>query len=108
MRKFARIAIIAAAFTALTLPPGAALALGHVTLGKHSTTDIKNHCDAAGGTYYNSDGVYGCFGPGGDVTCSQKSKRCFGTCENCGSARLSGQDELSPILTQRGFGWFRW
>ena len=60
-----------------------AFALGHVALGKHSSQDIKDHCDAAGGAFYNSGGTYGCFGPGGDVTCSGKTKRCFGTCGNC-------------------------
>lgn len=108
MCKLVRAAVIAAAFATLTLPSGAALALGHVTLGKHSTRDIKSHCDAAGGSYYNSSGVYGCFGPGGDVTCSGKTGKCFGTCGNCGSARLSGDDELTPVLRPRSFGWFRW
>src|SRR5260370_41700906 len=74
---------IALAFAAFALSPDPAFALGHVTLGKHSSQDIKDHCDAAGGAFYNSSGVYGCFGPGGDVTCSGKTKRCFGTCENC-------------------------
>jgi hypothetical protein len=106
-----RLAVIAITLTVSTGTVGfyssAAFALGHVALGKHSMRDIRSHCDAAGGKYYNSDGVFGCFGPGGDVTCSAKTKRCFGTCENCGAARLAGSDALSGILTQRGFfGWW--
>jgi hypothetical protein len=84
-----------------------AFALGHVTLGKHNEKDIKKHCDAAGGTPFNQDGVYGCFGPGGDVTCSSKSKKCFGTCEACGSARMSEKDIIPSILGSN-WGFFRW
>jgi hypothetical protein len=109
MLKLIRTAVVGVAFATLTFSSGAALALGHVTLGKHSNKDIKNHCDAAGGTYYNSSGVYGCFGPGGDVTCSGKTKQCFGTCERCGSARIGGgQEDIPAILNSRTFGWFRW
>jgi hypothetical protein len=108
MPQLIRIAVIGAAVAMLTFSSGAALALGHVTLGKHSTKDIKNHCDSAGGTFFNSDGVYGCFGPGGDVTCSGKTKRCYGTCESCGSARMTEHADIPAILSSRSFGWFRW
>jgi hypothetical protein len=71
---------------------------GHVTLGTHNESDIAGHCGAAGGSYYNSGGVYGCFGPGGDVTCSGKTKKCFGTCSNCSAARASLGSFLSGKL----------
>ncbi len=90
------------AFAMLVMSSSAALAMGHVGLGSHSTNDIKSHCDAAGGSYYNSGGVYGCFGPGGDVTCSGKNGKCFGSCSKCGSAaRLSGKGGIDgfPEIT---------
>jgi len=92
MKRSVLFAIATAAFalTALSFSSSATLALGHVGLGSHSETDIKNHCGAAGGTYYNSSGAYGCFGPGGDVTCSSKTKKCFGTCTNCAAAIKPG------------------
>jgi hypothetical protein len=106
MHRLALIAILTVfAFMTVDVSSNPVLALGHVTLGKHSMNDIKSHCDAAGGSYYNSGGVYGCFGPGGDVTCSAKTRNCFGTCENCG-ARLSETDAISGILTSGG--WFQW
>jgi hypothetical protein len=87
------------AFAILGLSSSATLAMGHVGLGSHSTSDIKSHCDAAGGSYYNSGGVYGCFGPGGDVTCSGKNGKCFGSCSKCGSAaRLSGKGGVAGFL----------
>jgi len=87
------------AFAMLVMSSSAALAMGHVGLGSHSTNDIKSHCDAAGGSYYNSGGVYGCFGPGGDVTCSGKNGKCFGSCSKCGSAaRLSGKGGIDGFL----------
>jgi hypothetical protein len=77
-------------FSLLVFVSGTTAAIaGHVTLGTHNESDISSHCGAAGGSYYNSGGVYGCFGPGGDVTCSGKTKKCFGTCSNCSAARAS-------------------
>jgi hypothetical protein len=71
---------------------------GHVTIhGTHPPSDIAGHCHAAGGSFYNSGGVYGCFGPGGDVTCSGKSQKCFGTCGNC-SAQVVGKGGLKGVL----------
>lgn len=102
MRRPALIAfaLTALAFATLGFSSSEALALGHVALGNHSQGDIKSHCDAAGGSFYNSSGTYGCFGPGGDVTCSGKNKKCFGTCEKCGSAaRLNGKGGVGGFLT---------
>jgi hypothetical protein len=104
MRRLALIAIglSVLAFTTLGFLSNAALA-AHVTIsGTHSTGDIKSHCDAAGGSYYNSGGVYGCFGPGGDVTCSDKTKKCFGTCGNCGAARSVGGILKPPTANPGG------
>ena len=107
MRKFnasptTAIAIVLVAFTTLGFSSSVALARqGHVVaLGTHDEKDIKNHCDAAGGSSYSSGGTYGCFGPGGDVHCSGQTKKCFGSCENCGSAaRLSAKGGVAGFLT---------
>jgi hypothetical protein len=85
MHKHALIAIVTAlSFLTLDLSSNPVFALGHTYLGSHSKQDIKNHCDAAGGTYFESGGTYGCWGPGGDVTCSDQTGTCYGTCEKCG------------------------
>lgn len=102
MRRHVTIAIGLFALITLGLVSRPALAMGHVTLGSHSTGDIKKHCDSAGGSYYNSGGVYGCFGPGGDVTCSGKTGKCFGSCTNCAAAMPGGKGGpkgVSGILT---------
>jgi hypothetical protein len=91
------IALTGLVFTTLGVSSTAALA-GHVTIsGTHSTSEIKSKCDGAGGSFYSSGGVYGCFGPGGDVTCNQAGK-CFGTCSNC-QARMVGKIGIAGVLT---------
>jgi hypothetical protein len=74
------------ALTTLGVSSRVTFALGHVFLGKHSETDIDDHCKAAGGTPTAGHGTYGCFGPGGDVTCSTDTKTCYGTCTKCSAA----------------------
>ena len=87
--------------------PSTAIALGHVYLGTHSTGDIKQHCSDAGGTYVNSEGIYGCWGPGGDVTCSKKSKSCYGTCENC-SQRIGDTKNIIPAVLRSPWAFYQW
>ncbi len=85
MHRHALIAIITMlGFLTLDVSSNSVFALGHTYLGSHSKQDIKNHCDAAGGIYFESGGTYGCWGPGGDVTCSDQTGTCYGTCEKCG------------------------
>jgi hypothetical protein len=100
------IALTLFAFAALGFLSGPALA-GHVILsGQHSPADIQSHCRAAGGSYYNSGGVYGCWGPGGDVTCSGKVQRCFGTCGNCGAREAgTGGKGVAGILKSPTFAY---
>jgi hypothetical protein len=82
---------------ALGFGPGVASALGHVDLGSHSQKDIEDHCGAAGGTSVDSDGVYGCWGSGGDVTCSKQTKTCYGTCEKCDDYAIRGSASLDEV-----------
>jgi hypothetical protein len=90
MQKLACGLLASILFAFLVFVSGTTAAIaGHVSLGTHNESDISGHCGAAGGSYYNSGGVYGCFGPGGDVTCSGKTKKCFGTCSNCSASRAS-------------------
>src|ERR1700758_5622237 len=84
MHRHALIAIITVlGFLTLDVSSNPVFALGHTWLGSHSKQDIQNHCDAAGGIYFESGGTYGCWGPGGDVTCSEQTGTCYGTCEKC-------------------------
>jgi hypothetical protein len=85
MNRHALIAILTVlGFLTIDVSLNPTFALGHVYLGSHSKQDMKNHCDAAGGIYFESGGTYGCWGPGGDVTCSEQTGTCYGTCEKCG------------------------
>jgi hypothetical protein len=105
MHRHALIAILAVlGFLTLDVSSNPVFALGHVYLGTHSQKDIKQHCDAAGGTYISGGGTYGCWGPGGDVNCSAGTKTCFGTCEKCSQPPhdLGG---ISGILTSGS--WFQ-
>ena len=84
---------------ALGFGPGVASAgLGHVCLGAHTRKDIKDHCDAAGGTSFEGSGTYGCWGPGGDVNYTDKSGTCIGTCEKCGRAAPLDSSLLDDLV----------
>jgi hypothetical protein len=97
MHRHALIAIITVlGFLTLDVSSNPVFALGHVYLGSHSKQDIKNHCDAAGGVYFEGGGTYGCWGPGGDVTCSEQTGTCIGTCEKCGRVVVLG--DISGVL----------
>jgi hypothetical protein len=58
--------------------------------GTHSATDIKGHCDAAGGEFHVDPGGYACNNGGNIVTCTDNGK-CVGVCPNCGT-RQGNQD----------------
>jgi hypothetical protein len=104
MHRHALIAILTAlGFLALDVSSNAVFALGHVFLGGHSEKEIKKTCDKVGGSYFQGSGAYGCWGPGGDVNCSSKTKNCVGTCEKCGQ-RLQDLGGTSGILTSGS--WF--
>jgi hypothetical protein len=77
-----------------------AIALGHTPLGKHDVNDIDKHCADVNGTPFDSGGIYGCWGPGGDVTCSHQTGTCFGTCERCGQ-RMSEQDKVIRAILEQ-------
>lgn len=105
MHRLALIAILTVlAFMTLDVSSNPVSALGHVYLGAHSKQDIKRHCEAAGGEYFEGGGTYGCWGPGGDVTCSSATGTCIGTCERCGQ-RLQDLGGISGLLASGS--WFQ-
>jgi hypothetical protein len=105
MHRHALITILTVlGFLTLDVSSSPLFALGHVYLGKHSKKDIEKHCDAAGGTNFEGGGTYGCWGPGGDVTCTAKTGTCIGTCEKCGQ-RLHDLGGISGILISGS--WFQ-
>ena len=70
--------VIVSGFAAATLFAGPAAAEPHVLGGSWSKSSIKQHCDAAGGSFSaGKSGGYGCMAPGGYVTCN-KSGTCVG------------------------------
>ena len=81
--------------TTLSTPAGAAHSLG----GTWSKTSIKQHCDAAGGTF-NDNGKgqgYGCSTVGGTVSCKKNGK-----CQGTDPARLTGGTKGKPVTTVGG------
>jgi hypothetical protein len=98
MHRQALIAILTVlGFLTLDVSSNPVFALGHEFLGTHDKKDIDKHCADAGGEPFSGGGIYGCWGPGGDVTCSQQTKTCYGTCEKCGQ-RVSYLGGISGIL----------
>ena len=104
MHRHTPIAIITLlGFLALDVSSNPVFALGHVYLGAHSKTEIKTTCDRVSGTYFEGGGMYGCWGKGGDVNCTNQTKTCVGTCEKCGQ-RIQDLGGLSGILASGS--WF--
>src|SRR4051794_35235681 len=73
--------LLASGLVALSAAPAAST---EVKMGKHTSSEIKNACDKAGGTYTEDPGGYGCAtnchgGPGGACVVGCKSNhQCTG------------------------------
>ena len=87
---FALASVTLMTVTTLSTPATAA----HTLSGTWSKTSIKQHCDAAGGTF-NDNGKgqgYGCSTAGGTVSCKKNGK-----CQGTDPARLSGGGKNGPV-----------
>jgi len=58
--------------------PGQAFAAKIDMAQRIGKAGLKSHCDAAGGKYGEGGGLHYCVGPGGDVSCSNKTNKCTG------------------------------
>jgi hypothetical protein len=102
MRKFW---VFIFALAALGFLTGVASA-GHVSIsGTHSSNEIRDTCNRAGGEFSEGGGVYGCQKQCGGEVCSVTcvGGKCTGNCPNCGHRErrlptLGGDDAADRIL----------
>ena len=72
-------------------------------LQKHDATEIKSHCDSAGGKFSSNYFTYRCKTSTAVVTCRTTTHNCKGYCAKCGtkgSEKNSIQDFLTPTNNQ--------